>query len=197
MTARLLLAFSFFVLAGCSSAPKTTLLPSTEWDRHKASIEALHSWAAEGKIGIRTGDEYNPASFQWKQDKERYQLNFQGPLGQGNAGISGNQFSATLEIPGEPLLEAASPEELLALRLGWEIPVREARYWIRGLPSPKSDFDATFSEQKLAILKQQGWNISYPRYIESENLSLPGKVVMTRDDLKLTVVIKKWRTNRQ
>lgn len=187
---------SLFVLAGCSSSPQIAQLPSTAWDKHKESVESLRQWAAEGKIGIKTDDQYNPATFQWKQEQERYQLSLKGPLGQGSANISGNQYSATLEIPGEPLLEAASPEELLQLQLGWQIPVRDAQFWIRGIPSPNSDFDATFSGQKLAILKQQGWAITYSRYIESESLSLPGKVVMSRDALKLTIVIKKWRTNR-
>ena len=90
-------------------------------------------------------------------------------------------------------MAAGSPEELLSLRLGWEIPVKDAQYWIKGIPAPGSAYDIVLYENRLARLTQQGWDIEYQNYIEADNTSLPGKLTLSREALKLTIIIGNWR----
>lgn len=184
----------FMLAAGCSlNPPIDNSLSRSGWDSHKARIMQNSHWQARGKIGINTQETHYSAALYWKQHEDKYNLLLQAPAGQGSARITGDRHYATLEMPGEPLLEAASPEELLQLRLGWQLPARDVRYWLRGIPAPDTPFDATFREGRLATLKQQGWEIHYKRYLEAGDLFLPGKLTMARNDLKLTLVIRNWQ----
>lgn len=189
----LLLIFPLF-MSGCSLIPqeKISMPTSVSWEEHQSNVRQINHWVATGKIGIRTQDDSQSASLFWQQNQQAYKIRISGPLGQGGATISGDQHSATLEIPGEQPIAAASAEELLDLRLGWQIPVTDAQYWIKGMPSPNSTYDTQLYDNRLAKLTQQGWNIEYHDYIEANNISLPGKLTLTRKDLKLTLIIGNW-----
>lgn len=185
-----------FFMSACSLIPqgKTPAPAATySWEEHQLNVSQMTHWVATGKIGIRTPEDSQSASLFWQQDQQAYTISIKGPLGQGGASISGDQYSATLEIPGEQAMAAGSPEELLSLRLGWEIPVKEAQYWIKGIPAPGSKYDSVLYENRLARLTQQGWDIEYQHYIESDNTSLPGKLTLSREALKLTLIISNWR----
>lgn len=191
----LLLTLSL-IMTGCSLIPRTQApepTSTTSWEEHQAIINQIDHWNTAGKIGIRTPDDSQSASLSWNQNQQAYNISLKGPLGQGGATISGDQYSSTLEIPGEQPLAAGSPEELLSLRLGWEIPVKDAQYWIKGIPSPNSNYDLTLADNRLAKLTQQGWDIEYQSYVEGSKTSLPRKLTMTREELKLTLILRNWR----
>ncbi|SIS93379.1 lipoprotein insertase outer membrane protein LolB [Neptunomonas antarctica] len=190
----LLLTFSL-IISGCSLSPSIEKpAPIIEsWQEHQANVTKIERWVATGKIGIRTAEDSQSAALTWKQDQQAYDISLKGPLGQGGATISGDQHYATLEIPGEQPLAAGSPEELLELRLGWQLPVKEAQFWIKGIPSPNSPYETVLSDNLLAKLTQQGWEIEYQNYIETDSTTLPGKLTLTREALKLTFIINSWR----
>ena len=192
----ILLVFIPFFMSACSLIPRGETPPATanySWEEHQAIINQMTRWVATGKIGIRTQNDSQSASLFWQQDQQAYEISLKGPLGQGGATISGDQYSATLEVPGEQPMAAGSPEELLSLRLGWEIPVKDAQYWIKGIPAPGSKYDTVLYENRLARLTQQGWDIEYQNYIEADDTSLPGKLTLSREALKLTLIIRNWR----
>ncbi|MGY8870284.1 MAG: lipoprotein insertase outer membrane protein LolB [Pseudomonadales bacterium] len=184
------------IMTGCSLIPKTQApepKSTISWEEHQTIINQISHWNTSGKIGIRTSDDSQSASLSWNQNQQAYNISLKGPLGQGGATISGDQYSSTLEIPGEQPLAAGSPEELLSLRLGWEIPVKDAQYWIKGVPSPNSDYDLTLTDNRLTKLTQQGWNIEYQSYVDGNKASLPRKLTMSREELKLTLILRNWR----
>ncbi len=189
----LTLGFVIF-LAGCSFVPqKINLLPTTSsWTAHEQRIQDIRNWQMGGKLGIRTQDDSSSVLFNWDQKEQAFHIELKGPLGQTGGIVSGDQYFATLEIPGEQAIAAASPEELLLMRFQWELPVRNAQYWVKGIPAPNSKYDATYADNRLATLTQDGWNISYQRYIEAEKVVLPEKLILTRDDLKLTLILSDW-----
>lgn len=192
----ILLFFIPLVMSGCSLIPRGEMPPpatTDNWEEHQLNVRNMTHWAASGKIGIRTEKDSHSASLFWLQNQEAYEIRIKGPLGQGGATITGDQHSAALEIPGEQPMAAGSPEELLSLRLGWQMPVKETQYWIKGIPAPGSTYDTVLYENRLAKLTQQGWDIEYKNYIEADNTSLPGRLIMTRDTLKLTLIISNWR----
>jgi outer membrane lipoprotein LolB len=181
-------------LSGCSLAPnKPNMSNAVSWEVYQEQALALENYLLTGKVGIRSAEDSNSATLTWAQNGQEFDIRLKGPLGQGAAAISGDQYYATLEIPNEPPLQAATPEELLDLRLGWALPVREAQYWIKGIPAPGSTYDATFDDNKLATLQQQGWDITYDRYLEQANQTLPGKVVFTRGELVITIIVRSWQ----
>lgn len=185
------------VFAGCSSAPPQIVEPSVSapppgWQQQYDQLLALESWALQGKIGIRTADDSASAGVSWKQQQDRFNITLAGPFGQG-ATISGSRRDATLEVSGQQPISAGSPEELLAYQFGWEFPVQAARYWVKGAPAPESSYQAKFNSQGLAELDQNGWHIQYRNYVDNGQLKLPTKVVLTRDELKLTLLVRNWQ----
>ena len=194
-------ALAVLFLAGCPSFTQKNAsdTPSTSWESYQAEAAAFDQFTLNGKIGIRTESDSQTATFDWLQDDQAYTIRFKGPLGQGAAEVSGDQYYATLLIAGEPPLQAATPEELLALRLGWALPVRQATYWIKGLPAPDSKYKAEYEDNRLSQLKQLGWDIEYSRYVDLTQQTtagvpstLPGKVIFKRDDLTLTLILRQW-----
>lgn len=195
---RRLLSISLLTLlfSGCSLAPKITTSTPAEpkaWQTQRDNLDRFQHWMATGKIGVRTPSESLSATFTWKQNSDQFNVDIRGPLGQGSASLQGDQYYASLEMPDEQPLSAGGPDELLALRLGWDLPVRDAHYWIKGIPSPTHNYQATFDGDKLFTLKQLGWTITYPRYANNGAIHLPEKLILTREGLKITLIINNWQ----
>lgn len=192
------LCVSALLLTGCSLTPSQPPLPVQPadpqiWQQQQHQLQQLHTWQVRGKLGVRTPDQGLSASLDWQQQQQAYLIELRGPLGQGTVRISGDQYYATLEVDDEPPLSAASAQELLQLRLDWQLPVRQALYWIKGLPAPDEPYAARFQDNRLASLEQLGWQIRYPRYQQQGALQLPAKIILQRDDLTLTLVLHHWQ----
>ena len=186
-----LLAISL-LLTACSNfqqpnAPKT----SPSWQQHKAQLLAIKGWEISGKIGIRTPQDSNSASLKWQQQQQNYQIKIRGPLGQGGASIVGTPEQVSVDIAGEGTFTGPSPEDILFSQLGWDIPISDIYWWIRGLPAPDKPYQHSLLDNRINQLQQAGWNVEYLRY-NSLDPTLPRKLRLTRGELKITLVISSW-----
>ena len=161
----------------------------------QSQLRQLETWHAEGKLGVRFADDAHSANFDWINDQGDFSLRLSGPFGQGTTWLRRQGRLITLESPDEPLRKASSAEQLMLEQLGWQVPVSNLRYWIKGTAAPEHkvgkmsrNIDGT-----LAELHQQGWTISYSRYSAYNGWALPGKLVAERGDLRLTMIIKNWQ----
>lgn len=190
-----LLTLAATLLSGCSLLPEKETAPSTSWPLHQADVAAMQQWDAYGKIGVRTAEDSLSATLDWQHDEPRYNIEIRGPLGQGSAKISSDGYYVTLDIPEEQSIAAGSAAELLEYRFGWQMPVEAVKYWIRGIPAPDSPFKATYADNKLATLEQHGWKIRYADYVTNAGQpSLPSKVVMSYEELRITLLVAEWQT---
>lgn len=190
------LALIATLLSGCSLLPEKAAAPSPSWPLHQADVAAMRHWEAYGKIGVRTAEDSLSATLDWQHNEPLYSIDIRGPLGQGSAKISSDGYYVTLEIPEEQPIAAGSAAELLEYRFGWQMPVEAVKFWIRGIPAPDTSFDATYADNKLATLEQHGWKIRYSDYVTiSGQPTLPGKVIMTYEDLRITLLVAEWRTH--
>ncbi|TQV84795.1 outer membrane lipoprotein LolB [Exilibacterium tricleocarpae] len=180
------------LLGGCAGQPK--LPPIDNWDAYQQQLAQLHNWQLRGKLGVRMPADSGSVTLDWEQEASLYAIRLSGPFGQGTTWIRGNRRQVQLEQAGQPPLSAGTPEELIQSALGWDIPVRDLYYWVRGIPAPRAP---VASQEKtangaLAYLEQSGWQLSYSRYNTVGPWQLPGKIVAIRDPLKLTLVIRQW-----
>ncbi|WP_438766878.1 lipoprotein insertase outer membrane protein LolB [Kushneria sp. TE3] len=183
------------LLAGCATqAPsqKQDRLPG-DWRSQQPRLEALDSWTAAGKVGIRTPDDSQSANLDWIQRGDQYRISVSGPWGTGRNTLEGDGRQVTL-TNGDGTFQATTPEELMAQQMGWSLPLSSLVYWVRALPDPRgphrmSEDDVGFP----ATLDQAGWHIDYRDWSQADGLWLPRRIVMTYDDIRTTLVINRWQ----
>lgn len=185
------------VLGGCSlnQVPPPTPPAAISWQEHQAVLRNILNWELSGKIGIRNENNSQSASLNWNQQGKHYQIDIKGPLGQGGASIEGQPGTVTVDVSGEGRFEGQDPEEILYTELGWILPINNIYWWIRGLPAPDTPYTHSLEDNRLAKLKQQGWQIDYLRY-HPEAPYLPRKIRLSRDSLKITTVIHEWQPQK-
>jgi len=180
------------LLAGCQSNPQKEAGIALQ-DHH---LQRIPHWEAEGKIAVQMAGEHQSASFKWTQDKGNYVVHLFGPFGQGATWLRRTQRGVTLENNAKTgRHRAASAEALMQDVMGWQVPVSNLQFWLRGLPAkqPKPTQAQRDSTGVLTHLEQEGWQVDYTRHDNFAGWSLPTKIIATRDDIRLTVVVKRWQ----
>ena len=183
------------LLAGC--APR---LPAPDgereagqWEAQQERLAELQTWMLAGKAGLRTPQESTSANLDWSQHPHYYRLLISGPFGSGRSTLEGREgrFSLTTS---EGRFEAETPEALMQQQLGWSLPVSALSDWIRGLPAEASPHRLESDELGFPQrLEQDGWEIVYRDWTQVEALWLPRRLIMTYDDLRVTLVVTEWR----
>ena len=167
----------------------------------RALLAALDRFTLSGKLGIRQSDRSDVLSVQqWEQQGENYRITVVSPvLGLGGTRLTGNPDTLEIERGGDTPLRSKQPQALLAQELGWSLPIDSLRYWVRGLPAPEAPYE---SEQNVdgdaLVIRQSGWTIQYQRFSQvalpagSRLLWLPERIRLSREDIRLTLVIAEW-----
>ena len=184
------------LLAGCASAPRP-VTPIDNWDDYQSRLSQLQTWQLQGKLGVRLPKDASSVNVDWDQHADLYAIRLSGPFGQGTTWIRGDRQQVSLEQAGQPPLSATTPEELIYDALGWELPIRDLYYWVRGIPAPRSPVaaQAKTAAGALSYLEQSGWQLSYSRYSAVGPWQLPGKIIALREPLKLTLIIRQWEVS--
>ncbi len=189
----------FALLSGCSSLPPEPQTPPPEHSRTELQqwLENQQNWHIKGKIGIRQGQEITSAAMNWTQQSDRYHIFMTGPMGQGSIDIKGSRQDVTMQISGEGIYFASSPEQLIEQRLGWSLPISNLLYWIKGLPAPGSEHEISLDQHnRLETLRQNNWKIRYSNYRHVADGNLPGKIILHQGKkLRVTLIIKEWNLN--
>ncbi|GAA0695124.1 lipoprotein insertase outer membrane protein LolB [Marinobacterium maritimum] len=183
-----LLMLVFSLLGGCSQLTQQPVAPLMI---DPQQVQQLQQWSAEGRIGIRWPEDSQSANLDWEQALDRYRIQLSGPLGQGGLKILGSAHEVSLQRSGDDQVHrAATPEALMQQLLGWHLPLTQAQYWIRGIPAPSSEALPLHEPSNGFI--QSGWRVEYPRLTYAAGMVLPEKLRLTRDDLRITVIINEW-----
>ena len=176
------------LLSACGTTPikPTTPPPSTQ--------DAITKWENSGRVGIRTPDDAISGNFNWQKSPSTFSLNIVGPFGQGATKLNQSENGTVTLSYEDNVVTGKDPAKLLQQELGWEFPVDQVTYWIRGLPSPNSAAQiSTNSETKRPDqIKQDGWLITYSRFIDVDGLSLPKKMQVSKPPFKVNLIINKW-----
>ena len=157
-------------------------------------------WQLRGKIGLRAPQLAESAYVNWRQCGDDFIVRISGPLGRTVARIDGNGERLTMQFEGRDPVTTREPEALMQRELGWSLPLRALRYWVRARAAP--DGTARFSgpRQQPDSLQQRGWRIDYLAWHENGALALPAKLKLRRegeaaaaDGLQATLLISEWQ----
>ena len=187
------------LLIGCVPMRPATNMPSNKvvtWPIRQQGLQQITNWQLSGAVAVRTPQKAFSASVNWQQQKNSccYTLNLLGPLGIGAVILTGNATQITLQEDNGQIYTASTPEQLLQLHLGWQLPIANLYYWVRGLPAPNAPAQMSFdSFNHVTSLQQQGWQITYLSYTGVGLYDLPNKIFMRNGPVQIRLVISTWR----
>ena len=203
--ASLVLAIGAALLAGCETLlellPREPELaaPEAAWQTHTEELSLLRSWSLHGTLAVRpAGDDAARVTMRWRQSPDSYLVRFMGPLGVGLFEVEGSATAVEARFPDGRRASAASPEALLEQEIGWSVPLQGLRYWMVGAPMPGvAPSNMELDELgRLALLEQAGWTVVYERYDTVDGLSLPERIRFSNASVDATVVVRRWKAER-
>lgn len=179
------------MLSACVSQPD---LP-VAWQQHQTTISGLEYWQLQSKFGYSNGEDSGSAWLHWKQHGDQSEALLSGPFGSGTAQLLSSSQGAILKRSGQADLLANSAEELTYYLFGWQLPIAQMRYWVRGIPSPDLAVEALSTKPNglLAELEQGKWTLTFINYQNTPLGPLPGKIQARSGSLQIKLVIKEWR----
>lgn len=158
-----------------------------------AKLNQIQTWQVRGKLSITSPEDSVTGYLTWEQQDDNYDLFISGPFGQGSTRLTGNNGEARLTLPNQDPVSAPSAEFLMEKYLGWQFPVLDIRYWVKGQASPHSPSTAIKDESGLLeSLNQHNWQIEFSRYNLQSGNWLPSRIKIKGHDFKFTLVIKEW-----
>ena len=190
------LMLAMALLSACiSSAPPAE--ENSDWARQRELLEAMDSWELRGRVNVRYDNESDTPRINWLQQGTEYSITLWGTFNAGYTTVIGQPGYVTLESGGETLT-ASSPEELILQQLGYELPVSQLNYWVKGLPAPDSAAQLTFNDlNQLTTIRQQDWTVSLIDIRQYGALNLPRRVELMRprNDIRLIFFGLNWTTD--
>ncbi|MCB5162896.1 lipoprotein insertase outer membrane protein LolB [Marinomonas algarum] len=175
-------------ISACSTKPTGPITPPP------TSASAISKWETSGRVGIRTKEDAISGNFNWQQDPATFALNIVGPFGQGAIKLSKNMEGIVTLAYDDVIRVGSDPAILLQQELGWEFPVKQVTYWMRGLPAPTSTARITNDPQTGLVnqLEQDGWLITYSNFTDVDGLLLPQKMQVSNPPYKVNLIINQW-----
>ncbi|QSP96246.1 outer membrane lipoprotein LolB [Marinobacter salinisoli] len=172
--------------------------PPADWADKSEQLRQFDHWQLVGKLAIRQPSDSGTALINhWIQNGDQYNLALSSSfLGMGSTRLQGTPGFIELTLPDGDTYRSGDPESLLEAATGWQLPLNQLVWWIRGLPAPGDDFRLLFdANQQLAIIRQSGWEIRYDRWQRFLNShpSLPAKITALKDGKRVRLVISDWQ----
>ncbi|MFV8571734.1 lipoprotein insertase outer membrane protein LolB [Marinobacter sp. SBS5] len=205
MTCRIPLLLALFLsITGCTTIQLEPLpegmteQPPAGWAARSSELTRFNHWLLSGKLAVKQPSDSGTAVINyWQQRNESYELALSSSfLGLGSTQLKGVPGYIHLTMPNGDSYQSSEPEKLIQAATGWQLPIDNLTWWIKGLPAPDGDFRLLFDEQnKLAILKQDGWEIRYDRwhpFVETLP-ELPARITALKGDKRVRVVISRWQ----
>lgn len=184
------------MLCGCAGLPEHA--PSGEpndaaWQARGARLARLDAWELQGRVGVVTAKDGGSGSMDWKQQGEMLIFDFMGPLGSGALHVQGDVDGLRVKSSRGDDFVTFDPEDDFAVRFNMPLPVTSMRYWLLGLPDPRTAFDKQVDAKgELVTLSQRGWQVQYQEYTDVQGYSLPARLSIQREAVRIKVVVQQW-----
>ncbi len=186
-----------FLLVGCASHP-TAPGAGIDWEQRASGLLRLPGWQANGRIAVRSGSQGGQGNIHWVQKETGASIGLRGPFGVGayqidwtdeDLVVTGKAGEVTVAYAGSDAIE-----RFLTDQLGWSFPARSTRYWILGIADPRFSARPGFDDAGwLVELEQNGWIISYDRFVMVQGRWMPRKIVMEHENARVKLIVDQWR----
>ena len=147
-----------------------------------------------GRAAVATANDGWSAGIRWMQEGSASELSLSGALGIGGVRVRSDGEAFTIDTSKGEHIEASDAGAALAQRIGVDLPVRNLRFWLLGVPAPQSTAVESLDERgRLQELEQDGWVSTFDKYALHAGRWLPGRVQMTQGDYRIRVVVSRWQ----
>lgn len=182
------------LLAGCVTLRDHSAMPSAlpnTWDERRGELQSLGRFELQGRLAVASGEEGFSAALRWSQRPDRARLEVDGPLGVGGVRVDLEQGQ----------LRDEAVRVALEQRLGFALPLDSLRYWILGVPDPAraAEEQKNTDSPTLAALTQDGWTVLFTRYarVDGSDYELPQRIEVTRESVRVRLLIERWGGGRR
>lgn len=175
--------------------------PEAAWQERQRLFANMQAWRLSGRVGLQLRDDNWSFGLNWlEKGSGRYDMSITNPLtGAIMAMVQSSGSQVTLRAADGKTYQDTDAERLLAKQLRLNFPLKNLRYWARGIPAPNlSVEDVQLDEQGRPIrLQQAGWVVNYPRYKGNGTNALPARIDLEQaaEQVRARVVAKEWQTN--
>lgn len=183
------------LMVGCASPTMPTVHLNSA--NHQLALKQHQNWLIKGKIGFKSPTKKQSANFRWDQQQDHYQLNLTTIIGTSLLNLKGEDGAVEL-VTDEQSYYDTDPARLIWRVTGWNIPVKQLRYWIKGQHQNKDKVllseQGWVSQLKPICNNCDGWLILYDNYKIVKTTWLPHKVVLKnqQNNSQLLIKINEW-----
>jgi outer membrane lipoprotein LolB len=187
-------ALSAVALTACKTLPPAPApTEGAPWDVRRAALQARDTFDMSGRIAVAVAQDGFNAKLRWQQRGKQSQLALDGPLGVGGVRITSESGSLKVQNARGEQLDSDAAKQELESKLGFEPPIESLRYWVLGVPDPAHPAEERLDDsQRLATLKQDGWQIDYTAYTSAHGQTLPAKATLTREGVRVRLFVDDW-----
>ncbi len=160
----------------------------------------LSDWQMSGRVSIKTKDDSNIISILWLQKNDDINLRLYGSFGKTYARLIRENGLATLTVDDKSYTDT-NAQYLLWRVLGWNLPIDEMIFWVKGIPQEKSPVVTNIEQQLkrdeqgyLLSFNYENWQAQYSKYKQFGSYRLPTKFKLTHPELSIRFSIQKWLT---
>jgi len=189
-------ASAMAILAACAPVPVRTPGTAKQLAAQAAREQALgaqQDWSLDGRFAASDGHHGGSGGIAWQQNGQQYQFMLRAPVTGKTVQLNGGPNGAVLMGAGKQPLVGSDAGQVLNAEFGWEVPVADLAWWVRGLRAPGRPAILTFGANGLpATLDQDGWHVDYRDWYSERNPPLPRKVYASRDPYTVRLMIETW-----
>ncbi len=164
------------------------------------SLKKITAWQVQGAFSMRPKNQKSTiASYSWQQTgAKNFHLKIYSPFLADGLTIIGTAKQVALYQSNKAPLIAKTANQLLLNSTGWNLPIANLYYWIRGIAAPNKK---NLRQQKfdryghLTTLQQNNWHVVFSAYQTISGIDLPRILTLTQKNLEIKIVIKQWQLN--
>jgi outer membrane lipoprotein LolB len=184
------------LLAACAPVPVRhpgTAAQLAAQAARESELGARLQWGLEARFAASDGQHGGSGSLDWSQRGETFQFTLRAPITGKSVQLEGGPNGAVLTGAGREPLAGHDAGEVLNAEFGWNVPVADLAWWVRGLRAPGAPAILTFGANGLpATLDQDGWHVDYREWYAERSPPLPRKVYASRDPYSVRLSIQQW-----
>lgn len=185
------------VASGCATQPTVRSAPTLEHlslhQQHLASLANIQAFSLKGRLGVVTQKQGFSGSIEWQHYATTDNIDVYSPLGGKVANIAKTPDQVVLTDEKGRHTKANNAETLTETTLGFRLPLNGLSDWAVGRPTDsKVEASSWDAQGKLTTLKQDGWDIGFENYQESNGTFLPTKIVLKSEKVNLKLLVEKW-----